>query len=70
MAQQPEPTVWQILMSVLAALFGVQSSEGRARDFVGGKKWWVYLLVGIVVVLLLVAGLIIVAKIILWKVSQ
>jgi cytochrome b subunit of formate dehydrogenase len=67
MAQEPEPTLWQVIMSVLAALFGVQSSQGRARDFIGGKKWWIYLLVGVFAVLLLVTGLIIVAKIILWQ---
>jgi hypothetical protein len=35
-APQP-PTFWQMLHSVLAAAFGVQSSKNRARDFSQGK---------------------------------
>ena len=31
------PTFWQMLHSILAAAFGVQSSKNRARDFSHGK---------------------------------
>ena len=31
------PTFWQMLHSVLAAAFGVQSGKNRARDFTHGK---------------------------------
>jgi hypothetical protein len=31
------PTFWQMLHSVIAAAFGVQSSKNRARDFSNGK---------------------------------
>lgn len=31
------PTFWQVLHSVMAAAFGVQSSKNRARDFTHGK---------------------------------
>ncbi|RJG09246.1 DUF2970 domain-containing protein [Pseudomonas cavernicola] len=31
------PTLWQMLQSVLAAAFGVQSGKNRARDFTRGK---------------------------------
>ncbi len=31
------PTFWQMLHSVLAAAFGVQSGKNRARDFTRGK---------------------------------
>lgn len=34
---QPPPTFWQMLQSVLAAAFGVQSGKNRARDFSQGK---------------------------------
>ncbi|HEY0287290.1 MAG TPA: DUF2970 domain-containing protein [Pseudomonas sp.] len=37
---QPEgrpPTFWQMLHSVIAAAFGVQSGKNRARDFTHGK---------------------------------
>jgi hypothetical protein len=36
----PEPaslTFWQVLGSVIAAAFGVQSSKNRERDFTQGK---------------------------------
>ena len=36
--QPPQPpTFWQMLQSVLAAAFGVQSGKNRARDFGHGK---------------------------------
>jgi hypothetical protein len=31
------PTLWQMVHSVLAAAFGVQSGKNRARDFTHGK---------------------------------
>lgn len=31
------PTFWQMLHSVMAAAFGVQSQKNRARDFTHGK---------------------------------
>lgn len=31
------PTLWQMLHSVLAAAFGVQSAKNRERDFTRGK---------------------------------
>jgi hypothetical protein len=31
------PTFWQMLHSVMAAAFGVQSGKNRARDFSHGK---------------------------------
>jgi len=34
---QPDLTLWQMLGSVLAAAFGVQSSKNRQRDFSRGK---------------------------------
>jgi len=39
MNDQPprQPTFWQMLQSVLAAAFGVQSVKNRARDFGQGK---------------------------------
>ncbi|MCY1429782.1 hypothetical protein D9M71_457130 [compost metagenome] len=35
--QNKPPTFWQMLQSVLAAAFGVQSGKNRARDFSHGK---------------------------------
>ncbi|MFJ4585809.1 DUF2970 domain-containing protein [Pseudomonas moraviensis] len=31
------PTLWQMLQSVMAAAFGVQSGKNRERDFTHGK---------------------------------
>ncbi|MDB6051907.1 MAG: hypothetical protein JWR17_4653 [Pseudomonas sp.] len=31
------PTFWQMVQSVMAAAFGVQSGKNRARDFTHGK---------------------------------
>ena len=31
------PTFWQVLHSVMAAAFGVQSAKNRTRDFTHGK---------------------------------
>lgn len=53
----PKPTLWQILISVLGALVGVQSSRVQQRDFEHGRPWWVYALVWLGLVVLLVAGL-------------
>jgi hypothetical protein len=35
--QNRPPSFWQMLHSVLAAAFGVQSGKNRARDFTHGK---------------------------------
>lgn len=71
MDEQPPspPTLWQMLHSVLAAAFGVQSGKNRARDFSQGKPChfialgllftlvFVLLLVGVVKLVLHLAGL-------------
>ena len=36
-ADNKPPTFWQVLHSVMAAAFGVQSSKNRTRDFTHGK---------------------------------
>ncbi|NBG92439.1 DUF2970 domain-containing protein [Pseudomonas sp. 9.1(2019)] len=36
-ANNKPPTLWQVLHSVLAAAFGVQSAKNRSRDFTHGK---------------------------------
>lgn len=59
------PNLWQILISVLGALFGVQSSAVRERDFTRGQPWWVYVIVGFVVVVLIVLLLMGLTKLIL-----
>jgi hypothetical protein len=51
------PTLWQSWMSVLAAFFGVQSSENRERDFTRGKASH-FVLLGVVATVLLVVLLV------------
>jgi hypothetical protein len=63
--KQPKPNAWQVLVSVLGALFGVQSSRVYERDFTRGRAWWVYGLVGVFVVMLLVLLLFLLAKFII-----
>ncbi len=61
---QRKPSLWQVLVSVFGALFGVQSTAVRERDFTQGHPWWVYVITATVVVAILVALLILVAKVI------
>lgn len=48
-----KPTLWQVVKSVLAAMFGVQNSQNRERDFTQGNPW-IFIIVGIVLVTLFV----------------
>lgn len=50
---QGKPTLWQVVKSVLAAMFGVQNSQNRERDFTQGNPW-VFIVVGVVMVILFV----------------
>ena len=36
-ANDKPPSIWQVLHSVMAAAFGVQSGKNRTRDFTHGK---------------------------------
>lgn len=50
---EPKPTLWQVIKSVLAAMFGVQSAKNRERDFNRGNPW-IFIIVGLVAVMLFV----------------
>ena len=62
-----KPNIWQIIISILGAIIGVQHSRVRERDFVNGRPWWVYLIVGILFILILIILIILLAKYILIK---
>jgi hypothetical protein len=64
-----KPTAWQVLISVLGGLFGVQSSRVQERDFTAGHPWWIYVFVGGVVTVLCVLLLVSLAKFIVLKAS-
>jgi len=53
---QQRPSLWQVILSVLAAMFGVQSGKARERDFTHGNPW-VFIVVGIIAVMVFVAVL-------------
>jgi hypothetical protein len=67
MNEQPPspPTFWQMLHSVLAAAFGVQSGKNRARDFSQGKPGQ-FIAIGLVFTLLFVLLLVVVVKLVLY----
>ena len=48
--QSSKPSFWQICLSVLAAMFGVQSEKSRARDFTQGNPW-PYIAIGVVFII-------------------
>lgn len=56
---QGSPSLWKMLLSILAAVFGVQSEKNRQRDFSTGNAWafalygFVALIVFIIAVILL-----------------
>lgn len=48
-----KPTIFQMFLSALAAMFGVQSSQNYTRDFSAGHTW-TWMLLGVVVMALFV----------------
>lgn len=63
-SKQPSVTFLQIVGSILASFFGVQSEERRRRDFDQGKPIH-YIIVGLLATLVLILSLWAVIKIIL-----
>ena len=59
-----EPGFWQVVMSVLAAGLGVQSSKNRERDFTTGNPL-VFIAAGLIFTILFVLTLIGVVNLIL-----
>ena len=58
-----KPTILQVIGSVLAAAFGVQSSANRERDFTGGSPK-VYIIAGILFTVLFVWTVLAVVKLV------
>lgn len=61
---QGKPTLWQVVKSVLAAMFGVQNSQNRERDFTQGNPW-VFVIVGVVMAILLVLAIYTVVRLVI-----
>ncbi len=56
-----KPTVFQVLLSVLAGMFGVQNSENRERDFKHGSPM-VFIFIGILLTAGFVGGVLLLVK--------
>ena len=59
-----KPSIVDVVKSVLASFFGVQSDKNRRRDFQHGNPMQ-FILVGIVLTILFIVAMIIIVKIIL-----
>jgi hypothetical protein len=60
---QPDLTLTQVMGSVLAAGFGVQSKENKVRDFTRGKPVH-FIIAGLTFTVALLVGLIVVVSIV------
>jgi predicted membrane channel-forming protein YqfA (hemolysin III family) len=55
------PTLWQMILSVIAAMFGVQSEQNRERDFTKGSLW-PYILLGIITLIVFIVAVILLTR--------
>lgn len=62
-------TLWQIVCSVLAAAFGVQSDKNRERDFNQAKPG-TYIIAGIIFTVLFVLAIAVVVNLVLSQVAS
>ena len=63
--QPPQkPNFWQIVLSTLAAAFGVQSNKNRERDFSGGSIY-TYIAAGVIFTVVFVIVMIVIVKTVL-----
>lgn len=71
MADEPgkEPTLLQVVGSVFASFFGVQSARARVRDFKHGRAG-VFIAVGLVMTALFVLTVLLVVKLVLKHAAQ
>ncbi len=58
-------TVWQIIYSTMAAMFGVQKNERRIRDFSKGKPHQ-FIIAGLIAATIFVLTIILVVQLVLW----
>ncbi len=55
------PTLWQMIKSVNASFFGVQSKANRERDFKHGKASH-FIIIGILMTLVFIGGVVLAVK--------
>lgn len=58
------PTLWQTMLSVMAAFFGVQSERNRQRDFSSGRPL-AFILVGLLATLGFIGTLVLAVRLML-----
>jgi len=66
--KSPKPHVGQVVLSILAAAFGVQSHKNRERDFSGGNLFS-YIIASLIFFAIFVGGLILLVNFLLRNVS-
>ena len=64
-ADNKPPTFWQVLHSVMAAAFGVQSAKNRTRDFTHGKPAQ-FMLLGLLFTVVFALTLFAIVKLVLY----
>lgn len=62
--QDAPPTLWQMIKSVNASFFGVQSKENRERDFKHGKASH-FIVIGLVMTLVFILAVTLAVKFVL-----
>ena len=60
-----KPSLFQVVGSVVAAAFGVQSSANRERDFAGGGSATPYIIAGVVFTVVFIMAIIGVVRLVL-----
>jgi hypothetical protein len=66
LSQDQPPTLWQVIASVSASFFGVQSSKNRERDFKHGKPAQ-FIAIALVATAVFVLVLVVIVKLALRK---
>ena len=56
-----KPTVWEVVISILAAFFGVQSEKARERDFTTGSPT-AFIVIGIMLTILFILILVFIVQ--------
>ncbi|SEQ66946.1 Protein of unknown function [Solimonas aquatica] len=59
--EKPALSWWQTVASIASAMFGVQSSQSRKRDFAKGKVWH-FVFFGVLMVAAFIAVLLVVVR--------
>jgi hypothetical protein len=59
-----KPSLLEVVKSVLASFFGVQSNKNRERDFQQGSPAQ-FIIVGLILTILFIVGMVLIVKLIL-----